>query len=112
MPPPKPAKVEPSFALICYLCPKTPQFSDLSHLLTHISSKAHLAHRFKIQLRSKTELAARVQLDSFDDWYNTNDLDTLLSDRMNTKESKKAAKQKQLTQVWSCSRISRPGTSC
>jgi len=99
MPPSKPAKAEPGFALICYLCPKTPQFSDLSHLLTHISSKSHLSHRFKIQLKSKTELAARVQLDNFDDWYNTNGLDTLLSDRMATKETKKAAKKKPAPQV-------------
>lgn len=97
--PPKSIKAEPAFALICYLCPKTPQFSDLSHLLTHISSKSHLSHRFKIQLKSKTELAARVQLDNFDDWYNTNGLDTLLSDRMHTKENKKATKQKPSGQV-------------
>ena len=99
MPPPKPIKAEPGFALICYLCPKTPQFSDLSHLLTHISSKSHLSHRFKIQLKSKTEIAARIQLDNFENWYNVNDLDALLSDRMNTKENKKAIKKKPAAQV-------------
>ncbi|KAN0069991.1 hypothetical protein V8E54_011572 [Elaphomyces granulatus] len=76
-------------ALWCNICPKRPYFSDVSHLLTHISSKAHLAHYFKLQVRSHQELEARNLLKEYDQWYKVNDLEKLLSDRMTSKESRK-----------------------
>ncbi|KAF4632653.1 hypothetical protein G7Y89_g5476 [Cudoniella acicularis] len=81
----------------CYfdsLCPKNPQFSDISHLLTHISSKSHLANRFKLQIRAQAEEEARDKLENFDFWYRTHNLDGLLSERLAMKEQKKAAKDK------------------
>lgn len=80
--------------LQCTLCPKTPQFSDVSHLLTHISSKSHLSHRFKLQIRAQSESAARQQLDDFDYWYHSNNLDVLLSGRLAAKEQKLSAKER------------------
>ncbi|EHL02067.1 hypothetical protein M7I_2022 [Glarea lozoyensis 74030] len=90
----KPAKKRETIPLICTLCPKHPTFSDTSHLLTHISSKSHLAARFKLQIRSQSEQEARDTLDDFDAWYRNNNLDVLLSDRLAVKEQKKAAKDR------------------
>jgi hypothetical protein len=91
---PKVKHNDSSIQLQCTLCPKTPQFSDVSHLLTHIASKSHLSHRFKLQIRAQSESAARQQLDNFDQWYRNNNLDVLLSGRMAAKEQKKSVKQK------------------
>lgn len=90
---PKP-KTETTIPLICTLCPKIPQFSDVSHLLTHISSKSHLSHRFKLQIRAQTDISAVRQLDDFDNWYKSNSLDAMLADRMAAKEQKKTAKER------------------
>jgi hypothetical protein len=92
--PAKPPKQRETIPLICTLCPKNPNFSDTSHLLTHISSKSHLAARFKLQIRSQSEKEARDILDNFDAWYRNNNLDSLLSDRLAIKEQKKAAKER------------------
>jgi hypothetical protein len=91
---PKVKNKNTSIRLQCTLCPKTPQFSDVSHLLTHIASKSHLSHRFKLQIRAQSESAARQQLDNFDEWYRNNNLDVLLSGRMAAKEQKKSSKEK------------------
>ncbi|GAT20441.1 similar to An13g01050 [Aspergillus luchuensis] len=76
-------------ALLCNICPKRPTFSDVSHLLTHISSKAHLSHYFKLQVRSHQEQQAVVLLHEYDRWYKRNNLAKLLSDRMSSKEARK-----------------------
>ncbi|RAH51078.1 uncharacterized protein BO95DRAFT_437884 [Aspergillus brunneoviolaceus CBS 621.78] len=76
-------------ALLCKICPKRPTFSDVSHLLTHVASKAHLSHYFKLQVRSHQEQQAVDLLDEYDHWYKTNNLGRLLSDRMSSKEARK-----------------------
>ncbi|PWY67757.1 hypothetical protein BO83DRAFT_419076 [Aspergillus eucalypticola CBS 122712] len=76
-------------ALLCNICPKRPTFSDVSHLLTHISSKAHLSHYFKLQVRSHQEQQAVALLHEYDRWYKRNNLAKLLSDRMSSKEARK-----------------------
>ncbi|KAI9924083.1 hypothetical protein ASPWEDRAFT_38525 [Aspergillus wentii DTO 134E9] len=80
-------------ALLCNICPKRPNFSDVSHLLTHISSKAHLSHYFKLQVRSHQESQAGDLLDEYDQWYKANNLAKLLSDRMASKEARKRKSQ-------------------
>lgn len=82
--------------LLCDLCPKNPRFSDVSHLLTHISSKSHLSNRFKLQIRSQGEPEARRLLADFDNWYNSNGLEDLLSERLSAKEQKKSVKRTRL----------------
>ncbi|MCJ1415048.1 hypothetical protein MMC32_001378 [Xylographa parallela] len=77
-----------SFVLHCTICPKRPDFSDLSHLLTHVGSKGHLSHYFKAQVRSRQEQAVREQLLIYDQWYQRNQIEKLLSQRMVLKESK------------------------
>jgi hypothetical protein len=89
----KQGKKSTTIPLHCTLCPKNPQFSDISHLLTHISSKGHLSHRFKLQIRSQGEPEARRQLDTFETWYAENNLEDLLSERLAAKEQKKTVKR-------------------
>ena len=79
--------------LRCVLCPKQPSFSDVSHLLTHISSKSHLAHRFKVEIRSQKDEDARERLFSYDTWYYKYGIQGLLADRMVAKDKKKASKR-------------------
>ncbi|KAG9231537.1 hypothetical protein BJ875DRAFT_516810, partial [Amylocarpus encephaloides] len=86
------ARRHSSIPLTCSLCPKNPNFSDESHLLTHISSKTHLANRFKLEIRSKSEREAKTILDGYDVWYEDNKLDTLLSDRLAHKNKKSKIK--------------------
>lgn len=83
-----PKQANTSIPLLCDLCPKKPRFSDVSHLLTHISSKSHLSNRFKLQIRSQGEPEARRLLADFDSWYADNGLEDLLSERMAAKEHK------------------------
>lgn len=90
----KSSKPVSTIPLVCSLCPKSPQFSDTSHLLTHIASKSHLANRFKLQIRAQSEPEAKDQLENFDLWYRNNNLDSLLSERMSIKEHKRAAKDR------------------
>ncbi|EHY52192.1 hypothetical protein HRR83_003245 [Exophiala dermatitidis] len=80
--------------LNCSICPKRPSFSDTSHLLTHVSSKGHLSHLHKLQVRSHQEIAAGVQLATYNQWYQQHGLGQLLSERMIMKEAKKAGRRK------------------
>ena len=77
-----------SVPLLCNICPKRPDFSDISHLLTHVGSKGHLSHYFKAQVRSRQEPAVRRELDIYDRWYDQHQIEKLLSHRMVLKESK------------------------
>lgn len=79
--------------LTCIICPKRPDFSDSSHLLTHVSSKGHLSHLHKLQVRSHQEIAAGHQLALYNQWYQEHDLGHLLSERMQQKNGKVVAKR-------------------
>ncbi|EHK40892.1 hypothetical protein TRIATDRAFT_165088, partial [Trichoderma atroviride IMI 206040] len=48
--------------LLCTVCPETPRFSDVSHLLTHIASKGHLHHETQTKLKSHQDIAASISL--------------------------------------------------
>ncbi|KKY17868.1 hypothetical protein UCDDS831_g06183 [Diplodia seriata] len=75
--------------LLCSICPKQPKFSDVSHLLTHIASKGHLAHYYKLQIRAASEADARQQIDSYNTWYTEWGIEHLMSDRMNLKDKRR-----------------------
>lgn len=81
--------------LQCIICPAQPRFSDASHLLTHVASKAHLSFYFKLQVRSHQETDATQLLEEYDNWYNTNGLAQLLSERMTSKEDRKKRRNSQ-----------------
>src|SRR4051794_18002100 len=82
-----------SIPLRCTLCPKKPNFSDLSHLLTHISSKSHLAHRFKAELKARDDPAALQEVRQYDDWCHRYGINGLLAERMAAKEQKKTGRR-------------------
>ncbi|KAF1997996.1 hypothetical protein P154DRAFT_440129 [Amniculicola lignicola CBS 123094] len=75
--------------LHCNICPKRPNFSDVSHLLTHIASKGHLSNYYKVKVRSGTEDASRRIIESYDRWYAEWNVEELMSDRMNQKDKRR-----------------------
>ncbi|CAG7948505.1 unnamed protein product [Penicillium nalgiovense] len=77
--------------LECIICPAQPQFSDVSHLLTHAASKAHLANHFKLKLRNDDPNSVEL-LKQYDEWFDTNGFAKLLSARMASKEIRKKRK--------------------
>ncbi|PTB65372.1 hypothetical protein BBK36DRAFT_1121568 [Trichoderma citrinoviride] len=48
--------------LLCTVCPESPRFSDVSHLLTHIASKGHLHHETQTKLKAHQDVSASVAL--------------------------------------------------
>ncbi|KAJ5356024.1 hypothetical protein N7517_010633 [Penicillium concentricum] len=77
--------------LLCSICPGQPQFSDVSHLLTHAASKAHLANHFKLKLRVDDHNAVEL-LKQYDDWFDANGYAKQLAARMTNKEIRKKRK--------------------
>lgn len=82
-----------SIPLRCTICPRRPKFSDLSHLLTHMASKSHLSHRFKVELRSHTDAEALEDFRQYEDWYHHYGISNLLAERMTAKEQKKTGRR-------------------
>ena len=77
-----------SVPLHCNICPKQPEFSDISHLLTHVASKGHLSQQFKAQVRARQDVTIRDKLDAYDRWFEAHHIERLLSERMMAKDSK------------------------
>lgn len=77
--------------LHCTVCPKKPDFSDVSHLLTHISSKGHLSSVYKLRVQSTGDATAKRAIDRYDDWYADHSLDDLMAERLRQKESKRTS---------------------
>lgn len=82
---------QPNIPLHCNICPKKPDFSDVSHLLTHVASKGHLSNYYKTKVRGSTDAAAQTLLDEYDEWYEENNVQDLMRERMNQKEKKSGA---------------------
>ena len=78
-----------SIPLHCNICPKKPNFSDVSHLLTHIASKGHLSHYYKVKVRSGTEDSSRRIIETYDRWYTEWNVEDLMSERMTQKEKRR-----------------------
>lgn len=87
-----PGSANKQIPLLCTVCPETPRFSDVSHLLTHIASKGHLHHETQTRLKSHQDLEASVVMDQYENWYKDNGIETLLVERMRAKQLKEAAK--------------------
>jgi hypothetical protein len=77
--------------LNCNICPKKPKFSDVSHLLTHIASKGHLSHYYKVRVRSGSDGEAREVIEAYDQWYAEWRVEDLMADRMAAKDNKNRA---------------------
>ncbi|RFU73773.1 hypothetical protein TARUN_8473 [Trichoderma arundinaceum] len=80
--------------LLCTVCPETPRFSDVSHLLTHIASKGHLHHETQTKLKAHQDISASVSLQQYEQWYKGNGIEGLLVERMKAKQLKEAARNK------------------
>ncbi|KAF2968794.1 hypothetical protein GQX73_g4758 [Xylaria multiplex] len=74
--------------LVCFICPKNSHFSDLSHLLTHISSKGHLHNMFQLTLSRDVDEAAELSLAEFESWYKQNNIGALLRARKTAREQR------------------------
>ena len=81
-----------SFPLRCIICSKSHNYSDISHLLTHIASKSHLSNYFQAQVRSHQDAELAQKLRTYDEWYAQNGMATLLSQRMLQKETRQKGK--------------------
>lgn len=77
--------------LHCNICPKRPDFSDVSHLLTHIASKGHLSWYFRTKVKGSTDASSQKVIDDYDEWYEEWDVATLMQERMSQKEKKRAS---------------------
>lgn len=80
--------------LYCSVCPDHPQFSDVSHLLTHIASKGHLHHETQTKLRAHEDMAASIALQQYEQWYKDNSIESLLVERMRAKQAKEASRNR------------------
>ena len=74
--------------LLCKVCPKNPHFSDISHLLTHVDSKSHLKCYSNAKIRGRQDLCIRQQFDEYNQWYEENGIEKLLSQRILQKDSR------------------------
>lgn len=83
-----------SIPLLCSVCPKEPEFSDISHLLTHVASKGHLHQYHKAQIRGRQDATIRGTLATYDRWYERHKIEKLLSERMIAKETKDTSSRK------------------
>lgn len=88
-----------SIPLLCNICPRRPNFSDVSHLLTHIASKGHLSHYYKLRVRSSTERSSKELIDAYDQWYRNWNVEKLMAERMRLKDRKKAKVQGSLHEL-------------
>lgn len=77
-----------SIPLTCFICPGSPHFSDISHLLTHISSKGHLQNKFKMDIDKKTDQGAASKMQQFDSWYEEHGIEDLLRARSDARDQK------------------------
>lgn len=75
--------------LHCIICPKQPTFSDKSHLLTHLDSKGHLAHKHKLEMA--TTVLSKRTLEAFNRWFNDHNVKSMLQDRAALKKRKSAS---------------------
>jgi hypothetical protein len=75
--------------LHCNICPRKPNFSDTSHLLTHVASKQHLSNYFKLKVRVVTDPAAQRDVEAYDRWYQDWNLEEMMRERMATKERRR-----------------------
>ncbi|OTA93872.1 hypothetical protein M434DRAFT_385058 [Hypoxylon sp. CO27-5] len=88
-------QVDPTrIPLVCYSCEKQQTFSDLSHLLTHVSSKAHLLELYNSQILSQIDAAAADRCERFNTWYKKYGISQLVLQRMEARGEKGAQSQR------------------
>jgi muramoyltetrapeptide carboxypeptidase LdcA involved in peptidoglycan recycling len=73
--------------LHCNVCVKKPNFSDVSHLLTHIASKGHLSAYYKMNLSDDPD--DKETIEEYDAWYAAWHVEELMKERLDQKQKKK-----------------------
>ncbi|KAI0483165.1 hypothetical protein GGR56DRAFT_229155 [Xylariaceae sp. FL0804] len=81
-------QAQTNIPLVCSICPKNSTFSDLSHLLTHVSSKGHLHNYFQLSITRDTDREAHYALAQYDAWFEANGINALLRVRKNARDQK------------------------
>lgn len=84
-----------SIPLVCSICPKNTTFSDISHLLTHVSSKGHLSNQFNLKVIRDVDENAANALNEYDKWYEDYDINSLLRNRLSARGSRRQSQQKE-----------------
>ncbi|KAI1759041.1 hypothetical protein GGR53DRAFT_528141 [Hypoxylon sp. FL1150] len=74
--------------LVCHACPSNSKFSDLSHLLTHVSSKGHLSRLYYLEIMSQNDPKARDTVRRFRDWKDMYKIDYLVLQRMEARDER------------------------
>lgn len=80
-----------SIPLHCNICTKKPDFSDISHLLTHVASKSHLSNYYRTKVQGTADVAAKSLVDEYDQWYDDYNIDDLMRERMSQKSKRKGS---------------------
>lgn len=80
--------MDPS-GLQCIICPGQPAFSDKSHIITHLQSKAHVTRLYKLHLRGYEDADATELLNAFDTWFESNNYGQKIRDREAAKQEGK-----------------------
>ncbi|KAM7192296.1 hypothetical protein V8F33_008434 [Rhypophila sp. PSN 637] len=86
----------PQAQLKCTLCPKKPNFSDCSHLLTHLGSKGHMASEARVLNNARQHNPPapwQAMWADFHEWKARWGIDRMLNDRADVKEKKRVAKE-------------------
>lgn len=84
---------QPNVPLLCYICEGNPKFSDVSHLLTHCSSRAHTKRHFDMRARALTEVNAQQVLQTYDNWYEKFEIGPMINKRLREKDEKDQVKK-------------------
>lgn len=89
-----PVGPESGIPLTCTACSTKPKFSDISHLLTHVNSKGHLHAYQQLKIRALSDLSASATLVEYNQWYEDNDIEKLLADRLAQRDERAQAEKK------------------
>ncbi|KAJ5491413.1 DNA mismatch repair protein msh3 [Penicillium diatomitis] len=87
-----------SSKLECMICPNR-SFTDIPHILTHLSSKAHLSHQFNIQIRAYKDNDAAETLQNYNEWYLANGFAEMLSNRATSKTDRRSKRKSDATKL-------------
>ncbi|KAK5107463.1 hypothetical protein LTR62_001261 [Meristemomyces frigidus] len=86
------ATLTASIPLECRICPKKSDFSDVSHLLTHIQSKAHQSRYYTLKVKSNGDAQLNHLLQEYNQWESDNNIDELMAERIDQKEKRTAGR--------------------
>jgi hypothetical protein len=93
---------------VCHICEGTPTFSDVSHLLTHCSSRAHTKRHFDMKARALTDASAAATLRTYKAWYERKDVGIKINKRLFEKDKKDSHRKRETAKRGSTKPVCRP----